>query len=426
MIHQAIPKTGSGQRTDQPKTSASSARLSDHPMQRRSDGAPQGGHNFADVAVHRPDHQPAAHGQPQAPSNQTGLPDALKAGVEQLAGISLDDVRVHYNSAKPAQLDALAFAQGRDIHVAPGQEQHLPHEAWHVVQQAQGRVQPTIQIEEGVAVNDNAGLEREADAMGAKTVQPEGGMRDLSDQQNQAVHTTGDAGGIHTAQVLQLVKHNGWTKAKAARYREHLIRRGTLRGQKGKPVGKLVRKAVNARKLADPHFKGLRLADAPSAGHHVPALAMANKRSGTMPYGKRGSSTEKRRLRPYFRGTQDERENAHGIVHEAETFAGLGSRNAAKFSGTDKELARLQRLSAAGLTLDDGITPIRVDVQTQAKKEAGKRSRYEDIPLEEAKETIFEEEHGLKKPKTEEWLEDSTDSEPESDEENWISDSDDE
>ena len=30
--------------------------------------------------------------------------------------------------------DALAYAQGSDIHLAPGQEQHLPHEAWHVVQ----------------------------------------------------------------------------------------------------------------------------------------------------------------------------------------------------------------------------------------------------------------------------------------------------
>ena len=81
---------------------------------------------------------------------QTGLPDALRAGVEQLAGLSLDDVKVHYNSAKPAQLDALAYTQGRDIHVAPGQERHLPHEAWHAVQQAQGRVKPRLQMKPGV------------------------------------------------------------------------------------------------------------------------------------------------------------------------------------------------------------------------------------------------------------------------------------
>jgi Domain of unknown function (DUF4157) len=99
----------------------------------------------------------------------TGLPAGLKAGVESLSGMSLDHVKVHYNSSKPAQLNALAYAQGSDIHVAAGKEEHLPHEAWHVVQQAQGRVQPTMQMA-GQAVNDDAGLEREADTMGARAL----------------------------------------------------------------------------------------------------------------------------------------------------------------------------------------------------------------------------------------------------------------
>ena len=95
----------------------------------------------------------------EARPNRTGMPDGLKTGVETLSGISLDDVRVHTNSPKPAQLNALAYTQGTDIHVAPGQEEHLPHEAWHVVQQKQGRVQPTMQMKEGVPVNDDKGLE---------------------------------------------------------------------------------------------------------------------------------------------------------------------------------------------------------------------------------------------------------------------------
>jgi hypothetical protein len=103
--------------------------------------------------------------------NRTGLPDQLKAGVEGLSGVSLDNVRVHYNSAQPAQLNALAYAQGTEVHVAPGQEKHLPHEAWHVVQQAQGRVKPTRQMKSGVPVNDDKGLEHEADVMGAKALQ---------------------------------------------------------------------------------------------------------------------------------------------------------------------------------------------------------------------------------------------------------------
>ncbi|MCC8155365.1 MAG: DUF4157 domain-containing protein, partial [Tannerellaceae bacterium] len=102
--------------------------------------------------------------------NQTGLPDDLKTGMENLSGYSLDDVRVHYNSDKPVQLNALAYAQGTDIHIASGQEQHLPHEAWHVVQQKQGRVHPTMQLQE-INVNDNEELEKEADMMGGKAVQ---------------------------------------------------------------------------------------------------------------------------------------------------------------------------------------------------------------------------------------------------------------
>src|SRR5579864_1329980 len=96
---------------------------------------------------------------------RTGLPDSLKAGVESLSGISMDDVHVHYNSSKPAQVQALAYTQGTEIHVGPGQEQHLAHEAWHVVQQKQWRVMPTLQMK-GVAINDDEGLEREADVMG--------------------------------------------------------------------------------------------------------------------------------------------------------------------------------------------------------------------------------------------------------------------
>jgi hypothetical protein len=103
---------------------------------------------------------------------KTGLPEKLKTGIEQLSGLDMSDVQVHYNSSKPTQLQALAYAQGTDIHIAPGQEQHLPHEAWHVVQQKQGRVNPTKQFKTmlGVAVNDDKGLELEADIMGARAL----------------------------------------------------------------------------------------------------------------------------------------------------------------------------------------------------------------------------------------------------------------
>lgn len=106
---------------------------------------------------------------PEATAGKTGLPATLKAGIEQLSGLSMEGVRVHYRSLKPARVQALAYAQGTDIHLAPGQEQHLPHEAWHVVQQLQDRV-PATRQEHGVALNDHPGLEREADTMGQRAL----------------------------------------------------------------------------------------------------------------------------------------------------------------------------------------------------------------------------------------------------------------
>lgn len=122
--------------------------------------------NQGKLVVRQPIEKLGTRGAP----NNTGLPDVLKSGIENLSGYAMDDVRVHYNSSKPAQLNAHAYAQGTDIHLASGQEKHLPHEAWHVVQQKQGRVKPTMQMKGKLNINDDVGLEREADVMGAKAL----------------------------------------------------------------------------------------------------------------------------------------------------------------------------------------------------------------------------------------------------------------
>ena len=75
--------------------------------------------------------------------NQTGIPDQIKKGFERLKGISLDDIRVIFNSKEPAKYGALAYAMGNEIHIAPGQEDNLPHEVAHIVQQKQGKVKAT-------------------------------------------------------------------------------------------------------------------------------------------------------------------------------------------------------------------------------------------------------------------------------------------
>lgn len=118
-------------------------------------------------ALQRVEEEEMLQGREAGPGS---MPLALQAGVRQLAGEDISNVQVHRNSNRPAGVGALAYAQGNDIHLGAGQEQHLAHEAWHVVQQRQGRVQPTMQMA-GTSINDNPALESEADAMGAKALQ---------------------------------------------------------------------------------------------------------------------------------------------------------------------------------------------------------------------------------------------------------------
>ena len=140
------------------------------PIQRMEDDEEAIQGKFEQPIQRMEDDEDTMQGKFEAPvqkKNLTGMPDNLKAGIEDLSGFSMDDVRVHYGSSKPAAVQAHAYTQGTDIHIAPGQERHLPHEAWHVAQQMAGRVQPTTEIG-GMPVNDNAALEHEADVMGAR------------------------------------------------------------------------------------------------------------------------------------------------------------------------------------------------------------------------------------------------------------------
>ena len=122
--------------------------------------APGFTHDFSRIAVH------ASEREDQA-ANGIGLSGRLKSGLETLGGVDLSGVRVHPSSSKPAHLHASAFTEGHDIYLGPGEEKHLAHEGWHVVQQMQGRVRPTVQAG-AVAMNDDAALEREADLMASK------------------------------------------------------------------------------------------------------------------------------------------------------------------------------------------------------------------------------------------------------------------
>lgn len=120
-----------------------------------------------------------------------GMPEDLVNGFKAATGHDLSNVNVHYNSDKPAQVGALAYAQGNDIYLGPGQAQHLDHEAAHLVQQREGRVQANAAVN-GMAVNNSKSLESEADALAARA------------RQMKAAPATGAQAGGYQSKALQM------------------------------------------------------------------------------------------------------------------------------------------------------------------------------------------------------------------------------
>jgi hypothetical protein len=117
----------------------------------------------------------AATGRELQKKNDTNMPDEVKSGMETSFDRDFSEVRVHSNSSKAPEVGALAYTQGSDIHFAPGQyspdtsagRQLLGHELAHVVQQSDGRVSPTTEVN-GIPVNDSPALEDEADKLGSR------------------------------------------------------------------------------------------------------------------------------------------------------------------------------------------------------------------------------------------------------------------
>ncbi|MCR6641932.1 MAG: DUF4157 domain-containing protein [Sporocytophaga sp.] len=113
-------------------------------------------------------------------SSPDRMPFLVQRKMESSFGEDFSDVNIHKDSTQSTELKAHAFAKGNDIHFAPGMynpesqkgQELLGHELTHVVQQRQGRVQPTVQ-KKGVNINDDEGLEKEADEMGAKAAKGE-------------------------------------------------------------------------------------------------------------------------------------------------------------------------------------------------------------------------------------------------------------
>ena len=107
------------------------------------------------------------------------LDAGVRTSMEQSFGADFSAVRVHEGSHVNA-VGAVAYAQGTDLHFSPGSyapdsasgRELIGHELAHVVQQSQGRVAATTQAK-GVAVNNDASLEREADDLGTRAARGE-------------------------------------------------------------------------------------------------------------------------------------------------------------------------------------------------------------------------------------------------------------
>ncbi|MCB0644996.1 MAG: DUF4157 domain-containing protein [Phaeodactylibacter sp.] len=108
----------------------------------------------------------------------TQLPGDVMGQMESSMGTDFSDVRIHTNSPSATDAGALAYTQGNDIHFGPGQfnpgssggQELIGHELAHVVQQREGRVKATGAVN-GMPLNDDHGLEAEADQIGRQAAQ---------------------------------------------------------------------------------------------------------------------------------------------------------------------------------------------------------------------------------------------------------------
>ena len=107
-----------------------------------------------------------------------GMPVDLLINMSQSLGADFSEVNIHRDSQSATDAGALAYTQGNDVHFAPGQydpesasgQELIGHELTHVIQQREGRVRANNEVN-GMPLNDDKGLEKEADEGGMKVTQ---------------------------------------------------------------------------------------------------------------------------------------------------------------------------------------------------------------------------------------------------------------
>jgi len=100
----------------------------------------------------------------------------MKQAAQDVTGVDYSNVDVELDSSDPEKLNAKATRQGKDIKIGKGNEESLPHELAHI---QQGKVPVTTQ-KDGMPINDDESLEKQADKVGQK----------ISDKANQPTPDT--------------------------------------------------------------------------------------------------------------------------------------------------------------------------------------------------------------------------------------------
>lgn len=123
-------------------------------------------------------------------SSTNTLPEDVQDKMENSFQADFSNVKIHQNSQSANDQNALAYTQGNDVHFAPGQfkpgtqsgQELIGHELSHVVQQRKGRVKPTTEAN-GMQINDDRALEKEADDQGRMAAQGRSASSNVSQQE---------------------------------------------------------------------------------------------------------------------------------------------------------------------------------------------------------------------------------------------------
>ncbi len=102
------------------------------------------------------------------------LPEEVQTKMENSFSQDFSNVNIHKDSSSAQDIHAKAYAQGNDIHFAPGEydpsskagHELIGHELTHVVQQKQGKVNSSTINRKSLAITQETEFEKEADEAG--------------------------------------------------------------------------------------------------------------------------------------------------------------------------------------------------------------------------------------------------------------------